>query len=152
MLGSPSARPGSNQPAPLPQQGLYHTPLVMKRGKGEGSKAKRIVWDEANLEENERIKKTLSTVKINEPKTPYYGAISEDHEMMSEELQPLDLGNGALLQQAAGILAADQHHPASDHDASDASHRPSSSHSSGFSSDGELQVTAAAAQQAIYAF
>jgi hypothetical protein len=147
MLASQSVSPGSNQPASLSRQELEQTP-AMKRSKGEGSKPRRIVWDEANLEENERIKKTLSTVKINEPKTPYYGPISEDHEMMSEELQPLDLGNGALLQQAAGILAAgeqQQQQPGSDHDASDHSHRPSSSHSSGFSSDGELQVRAASA-------
>jgi hypothetical protein len=113
-----------------------------------GSKSKRIVWDEANLEENERIKKTLSTVKINEPKTPYCGSIAEDHELLSEELQPLELGmqDHELLQQAAGILGAgdvEPRHNGSSSDveaASDHSHRPSSSAGSGFSSDGDLQV------------
>lgn len=52
-----------------------------------------IRWDEHNLEENERIKASLITTKINEPKTPYIGPLSEEA-MEDDHMQPLALDDG----------------------------------------------------------
>ncbi|GAX79650.1 hypothetical protein CEUSTIGMA_g7091.t1 [Chlamydomonas eustigma] len=49
--------------------------------------SKKIVWDEENLAENERIKATLPQVKINEPKTPWNELLPED----GLDLPPLSL-------------------------------------------------------------
>jgi hypothetical protein len=51
------------------------------------SMSKKIVWDEENLAENERIKATLPQVKINEPKTPWNELLPED----GLDLPPLSL-------------------------------------------------------------
>lgn len=61
----------------------------MKRP-GSARKAGHVLWNEHNLEENEKIKAQLSTVKINEPKTPYHGPAVEEDEL-DGEMKPLTL-------------------------------------------------------------
>ncbi|KAL6765207.1 hypothetical protein V8C86DRAFT_2463233 [Haematococcus lacustris] len=45
--------------------------------KAKGSKG-GLKWDEANLDENEKIKSELPVVKITEPKTPYHAPLDGD--------------------------------------------------------------------------
>lgn len=62
----------------------------------ERSRSQRhIVWDESNLEENERIKATLNPIKITEPKTPFHGPSPTTSETMDEEMRPLVLGHAS---------------------------------------------------------
>ncbi|EIE25937.1 hypothetical protein COCSUDRAFT_64907 [Coccomyxa subellipsoidea C-169] len=55
--------------------------------------SKSIHWDEANLEENEKIKAELMPTKINEPKTPYHAPLgeSDDPDEGAADMAPLTL-------------------------------------------------------------
>lgn len=60
----------------------------MKRP-GSARKPSHVVWDEHNLQENDKIKAQLSTVKIDEPKTPYHGPVHDDD--LDGDMKPLTL-------------------------------------------------------------
>lgn len=49
----------------------------MKRTRSDHKKG-GIQWDEANLEENDKIKSEINPRKIKEPKTPYHGPMEEE--------------------------------------------------------------------------
>ncbi|KAK9915909.1 hypothetical protein WJX75_005872 [Coccomyxa subellipsoidea] len=55
--------------------------------------SRSIHWDEANLEENEKIKSDLMPTKINEPKTPYHAPLGEDDDLDEDaaDMAPLTL-------------------------------------------------------------
>ncbi|MEW5304494.1 MAG: hypothetical protein WDW36_007104 [Sanguina aurantia] len=73
---------------------MLKNPNRESRRAGAGPGAGGISWDESNLEANEVIKAGLSSVRINEPKTPYHGPLDPldpDHMDHDEGLQPLTL-------------------------------------------------------------
>jgi hypothetical protein len=51
-----------------------------------------VIWDEDNLQQNEEIQKEYSTVKINEPKTPYRPPLASDS--LEDDMKPLQLDEG----------------------------------------------------------
>eukprot|EP00955_Chlamydomonas_euryale_P110338 365994-Chlamydomonas_euryale.AAC.4 len=62
-------------------------PILHRAGSAGHGASHGVVWNEQNLEENERIKATLNPVKINEPKTPYHELLPED----DVDVEPLSL-------------------------------------------------------------
>lgn len=52
--------------------------MVRDESQPAAAVAGRVVWDEQNLAENERIKATIVTGKINEPKTPWQELMPDD--------------------------------------------------------------------------
>lgn len=69
---------------------------MRKAGSARKRPAGGIKWDENNLTENEAIKASINKTKINEPKTPYHGPLTEEHmEDVDGGLQPLELDGAA---------------------------------------------------------
>lgn len=62
----------------------------MKRTRSDHKKG-GIQWDEANLEENDKIKSEINPRKINEPKTPYHGPMEEEPGCGEPGMSPLRL-------------------------------------------------------------
>lgn len=62
----------------------------MKRTRSDKNKG-GIQWDEANLEENDKIKSEINPRKINEPKTPYHGPMEEEPGCGEPGMSPLRL-------------------------------------------------------------
>lgn len=62
----------------------------MKRTRSDHKKG-GIQWDEANLEENDKIKSEINPRKINEPKTPYHGPVEEEPGCGEPGMSPLRL-------------------------------------------------------------
>ena len=52
--------------------------MVRDESQPAATVAGRVVWDEQNLADNERIKATIVTGKINEPKTPWQELMPDD--------------------------------------------------------------------------
>ena len=52
--------------------------MVRDESQPAAAVAGRVVWDEQNLADNERIKATIVTGKINEPKTPWQELMPDD--------------------------------------------------------------------------
>eukprot|EP00798_Chlamydomonas_sp_ICE-L_P021339 gene21339-28274_t len=73
---------------PSSDSGLESSKEVKRSLNPSGSKKGSIVWDEKNLEENERIKAELIPCKINEPKTPYQPPLPDGD---LDDLEPLSL-------------------------------------------------------------
>ncbi|BDA44181.1 hypothetical protein COCOBI_05-3650 [Coccomyxa sp. Obi] len=67
--------------------------------------SKSIHWDEANLEENEKIKAELMPTKINEPKTPYHAPLGEEDELDegAADMAPLTLEDEGLYTPASSL-------------------------------------------------
>lgn len=63
----------------------------MKRSRPDNNKKGGIQWDEANLEENVKIKAEINPRKINEPKTPYHGPMEEEPGCGEPGMSPLRL-------------------------------------------------------------
>ena len=60
------------------------------RRSSDSRKNAHVVWDEKNLEENEKIKSQFTGITVPEPKTPYHAPL-EDHEDGEDGMQPLEL-------------------------------------------------------------
>jgi hypothetical protein len=59
------------------------------RRSSDSRKNAHVIWDEKNLEENEKIKSQFTGITVPEPKTPYHAPL-EDHEG-EDGMQPLEL-------------------------------------------------------------
>jgi hypothetical protein len=80
-------------------QGLSNpTPVLLR--KDSSKKGMKLQWDEANLEENEKIKEELNPIPITEPKTPYRRTMEPD----SDDDTPMnaELNEDAVLGTSAG--------------------------------------------------
>lgn len=63
-----------------------------QRAAHRSSSGKHVVWDEKNLEENEKIQAEFASVDVNEPKTPYHGPSAALDEL-EDDMRPLQLGD-----------------------------------------------------------
>lgn len=73
-------------------------------------KGSHVVWDEENLKVNAEIQKEYSGIKVDEPKTPYHRPLSADDEYQEydEDMKPLELDRGTLLQDPHCASPADR--------------------------------------------
>jgi len=84
----------------------------MKRTRSDKAKS-GIQWDEANLEENDKIKQEINPRKINEPKTPYHGPMEEEPGCGEPGMSPLRLEEEVTTALHSGLTYR-QGHPKSD--------------------------------------
>ena len=55
----------------------------------------RVRWDEANLSENERVKKEINATAIEEPKTPYHSPCASQTDLRGGQI--MTTGNVLIL-------------------------------------------------------
>eukprot|EP00877_Chromochloris_zofingiensis_P011182 jgi/Chrzof1/6317/Cz18g04020.t1 len=84
----PSSDPSPPPEPPMPPFPPNLHPPALRRHSSGARRNSHVVWDEQNLQENEKIQAAFSGIKVPEPKTPYHGPVPEGWE---DEMKPLHL-------------------------------------------------------------